>query len=122
MSNRSAVREPNYSALIRHTPYFTTWSEERDQPTEHAERLLCKVCAGPTDQAADGTLWLLKDHSDDWPGWPGTWASPTADLRVCPAACARLCERAPPQSEYVKPPSQAFADCSIAAAAQRPFP
>lgn len=32
--------------------------------------LLCQVCAGPADQNADGTLWLLKDHRHDWPGWP----------------------------------------------------
>jgi hypothetical protein len=33
-------------------------------------RLLCQVCAGPADLTDDGVLWLLKDHRDDWPGWP----------------------------------------------------
>jgi hypothetical protein len=33
-------------------------------------RLLCQVCAGPADQNEMGTLWLLRDHSGDWPNWP----------------------------------------------------
>jgi hypothetical protein len=32
--------------------------------------LLCQVCGGPADRNAEGTLWLLKDHRGDWPGWP----------------------------------------------------
>jgi hypothetical protein len=34
------------------------------------QHLLCQVCSGPADQTAEGTLWLLKDHRGDWPGWP----------------------------------------------------
>ncbi|HEV8559185.1 MAG TPA: hypothetical protein VGR06_22805 [Actinophytocola sp.] len=34
------------------------------------QRLLCQVCSGPADQNEAGTLWLLKDHRGDWPGWP----------------------------------------------------
>ncbi len=140
MSNRSAVREPTYQALIRYTPYVTTWSEERDQPAQLIEspgrgiayidetisdrdshgalwfrtpsrprqgeplfarvhplrqrrcmrRLLCNVCAGPADQTEDGTLWLLKDHRDDWPGWPENMA--VTEPPTC-APCVRLASR-----------------------------
>ncbi|GLZ42453.1 hypothetical protein [Actinokineospora sp. NBRC 105648] len=57
-------------------------------------KLLCQVCAGPADQADDGVLWLLKDHRDDWPGWPNRMAvteppvcKPCAQLSIqlCPA-------------------------------------
>jgi hypothetical protein len=37
---------------------------------EAMRKLLCQVCGGPADQDAEGTLWLLKDHRTDWPGWP----------------------------------------------------
>ena len=33
-------------------------------------RLLCQVCAGPADHNEDGTLWLIQDQRDCWPGWP----------------------------------------------------
>ncbi|SER79761.1 hypothetical protein [Actinokineospora terrae] len=34
------------------------------------QELLCQVCGGPADTSDDGVLWLLKDHRDDWSGWP----------------------------------------------------
>ncbi|TDP94028.1 hypothetical protein [Labedaea rhizosphaerae] len=33
-------------------------------------RLLCQVCAGPADHNDHGTLWLLQDQHELWPGWP----------------------------------------------------
>ena len=57
-------------------------------------RLLCQVCAGPADQTDDGVLWLLKDHRNDWPGWPnrmGVTEPPTClscvheSITRCPA-------------------------------------
>jgi len=33
-------------------------------------RLLCQVCAGPADENEHGTLWLLRDHREDWADWP----------------------------------------------------
>lgn len=33
-------------------------------------RLLCQVCAGPADHDEHGTLWLIQDQRDQWPGWP----------------------------------------------------
>jgi hypothetical protein len=40
MSRRPTVREPSpdYSALVRFTPYVTTWSEEIDEPAQLVER------------------------------------------------------------------------------------
>lgn len=144
MSNRSAVREPdiNYRALKQYTPYITTWSEERDAPTQlierpgrgiayadevmsdrdshgvlwyrmpsrpgHGEpifakvhplrqrramrRLLCNVCASPADQSDNGTLWLLRDFRDDWPGWPEKMAVTEPPICVpCVRLASRLC-------------------------------
>lgn len=57
-------------------------------------RLLCGVCAGPPDQTEQGTLWLIRDFRDDWPGWPEGMAAteppvclPCAhkSIRLCPA-------------------------------------
>lgn len=57
-------------------------------------RLLCQVCAGPADQDDDGVLWLLRDHRDDWQGWPDGMASVeppvcapcvAVSLKFCPA-------------------------------------
>jgi hypothetical protein len=57
-------------------------------------RLLCQVCGGAADQNDDGVLWLLKDHRDDWPGWPYRMAADEPpvcvecvrlSVRVCPA-------------------------------------
>jgi hypothetical protein len=55
-------------------------------------RLLCQVCAGPADQTEDGTLWLLKDHREDWPNWPEGMgvAEPPVCLR-CARMSVRLC-------------------------------
>jgi hypothetical protein len=33
-------------------------------------RLLCQVCGGPACRTEDGVLWLVRDHRQDWPGWP----------------------------------------------------
>lgn len=57
-------------------------------------RLLCQVCAGPADRTDDGVLFLLKDHRQDWPGWPnrmGVTEPPVClpcvrlSVQVCPA-------------------------------------
>jgi hypothetical protein len=57
-------------------------------------RLLCQVCAGPADRTEDGVLFLLKDHRQDWPGWPNRmgvaeppvcWSCVRLSTRVCPA-------------------------------------
>ncbi|MGH3879854.1 MAG: hypothetical protein ACRDSK_22745 [Actinophytocola sp.] len=53
-------------------------------------RLLCNVCAGPAHRTADGVLWLLKDHRDDWPGWPEQMA--VTEPPVC-LPCVRLATR-----------------------------
>ena len=57
-------------------------------------RLLCQVCGQPADRDGQGVLWLLRDHREDWPGWPDgiantfppvclscAWLS----VRMCPA-------------------------------------
>lgn len=58
------------------------------------QRLLCQVCAGPADRTADGVLFLLKDHREDWPDWPNRmgvseppvcWSCVRLSARVCPA-------------------------------------
>ncbi|MEU0881170.1 hypothetical protein ABZ345_21390 [Lentzea sp. NPDC005914] len=56
------------------------------------ELLLCQVCGGPADQNDDGVLWLLRDHTDDWPQWPEGMASvePPVCLPCVPVAM-RLC-------------------------------
>lgn len=53
-------------------------------------RLLCQVCAGPADQTSEGVLWLLKDHREDWPGWPENMA--VTEPPVC-APCVRVASR-----------------------------
>jgi hypothetical protein len=55
-------------------------------------RLLCGVCGRPADQTADGILWLLMDHRDDWPGWPDNMSvtePPTCE--PCVRTASRLC-------------------------------
>ena len=55
-------------------------------------RLLCQVCAEPADQNDDGVLWLLRDHRDDWPGWPESMACTEPPVCVpCVAVSMRLC-------------------------------
>jgi hypothetical protein len=53
-------------------------------------RLLCQVCGGPSDHTAEGTLWLLKDHRGDWPGWPNGMGA--TEPPVC-LPCARVAGR-----------------------------
>jgi hypothetical protein len=50
-------------------------------------RLLCQVCAGPADKSDDGVLWLLRDHRDDWPGWPNNMG--VTEPPIC-RSCVRL--------------------------------
>ncbi|KJK49609.1 hypothetical protein UK23_13425 [Lentzea aerocolonigenes] len=55
-------------------------------------RLLCQVCSGPADQTGDGVLWLLRDHRDDWRGWPEGMASVEPPVCVpCVAVSLKLC-------------------------------
>jgi hypothetical protein len=54
--------------------------------------LLCQVCGGPADRTEDGVLWLVKDHRDDWPGWPdGTGETEPPICRDCVQLSVRLC-------------------------------
>jgi hypothetical protein len=57
-------------------------------------RLLCGICSGPPDHTDQGVLWLLRDHREDWPGWPegmGATEPPVClrcahrSIRACPA-------------------------------------
>jgi hypothetical protein len=57
-------------------------------------RMLCSVCAQPADRNEDGVLWLLKDHREDWPGWPEGMA--LNEPPVC-MPCARLSSRMCPK-------------------------
>ncbi|OLF06242.1 hypothetical protein BLA60_33245 [Actinophytocola xinjiangensis] len=55
-------------------------------------RLLCNVCANPADHTADGTLWLLRDFRDDWPGWPENVGAIEPPICVpCVRLSTRLC-------------------------------
>lgn len=55
-------------------------------------RLLCQVCAGPADRNEGGVLWLLRDHRNDWPGWPNGIASTEPPICIpCVATSLRLC-------------------------------
>jgi hypothetical protein len=56
-------------------------------------RLLCHVCAGPADQNEMGTLWLLHDHSDDWPNWPEGMGNTHPPLCL---RCARIAVKSCP--------------------------
>jgi hypothetical protein len=54
--------------------------------------LLCQVCGGQADQNADGTLWLLKDHRGDWPGWPhGMGVTEPPICLPCARAASNTC-------------------------------
>ncbi|GGP58600.1 hypothetical protein [Saccharothrix coeruleofusca] len=59
----------------------------------HAMRhLLCQVCGHPADTTAEGTLWLLQDHRDDWPGWPlGMAVTEPPVCAPCATPAARSC-------------------------------
>lgn len=55
-------------------------------------RLLCQVCGGAADRTDDGVLWLLRDHRDDWPGWPEGMASVEPPVCVpCVAVSLKFC-------------------------------
>lgn len=54
------------------------------------QRLLCNVCASPADRTNEGTLWLLRDFRNDWPGWPENMA--VDEPPVC-VSCVRLASR-----------------------------
>jgi hypothetical protein len=55
-------------------------------------RMLCQVCGGPADRTEDGVLWLLRDHREDWVGWPeGMAAVEPPVCRPCVATSVRLC-------------------------------
>jgi hypothetical protein len=55
-------------------------------------KLLCQVCAGPADRTEDGVLWLLRDHRNDWTGWPEGMACTEPPVCVpCVAISLRLC-------------------------------
>ena len=56
-------------------------------------KLLCQVCAGPADESELGTLWLVPDFREDWPGWPEHMAC--TEPPVC-LACARVSVRVCP--------------------------
>lgn len=55
-------------------------------------RLLCQVCSDPADRTGDGVLWLLRDHRDDWQGWPEGMASVEPPVCAsCVAVSLKLC-------------------------------
>lgn len=55
-------------------------------------RLLCQVCAGPADRTEDGVLFVLKDHRQDWLGWPEEMAVTEPPIcLVCVRLSARVC-------------------------------
>jgi hypothetical protein len=56
-------------------------------------RLLCGVCGGPADRTELGVLWLIRDYTDDWPGWPEGMAA--TEPPVC-LPCAKIAVRACP--------------------------
>jgi hypothetical protein len=54
--------------------------------------LMCQVCAGPADRTGGGVLWLMRDHSGDWPRWPEGMASVEPPVCVrCVAVSLRRC-------------------------------
>jgi hypothetical protein len=47
---------------------------------------------GPADQTDEGVLWLLRDHRDDWRGWPEGMASVEPPICVpCVEVSLKLC-------------------------------
>lgn len=69
-------------------PMFAVVHPLRQRRAMH--RLLCNVCAGPADQTDDGTLWLVRDYRNDWPGWPNRMG--VTEPPVC-APCVRVATR-----------------------------
>ncbi|WP_329151180.1 hypothetical protein OIU91_28270 [Streptomyces sp. NBC_01456] len=56
------------------------------------QRLLCQVCAGPSDQDDRGTLWLLETAEDEWEGWPnGLVTSHPPMCLACAPQAVRYC-------------------------------
>lgn len=55
-------------------------------------KLLCQVCANPADRSDDGVLWIMRDHRDDWPGWPeGIDVTEPPICATCAELSARIC-------------------------------
>jgi hypothetical protein len=55
-------------------------------------QLLCQVCTRPADRTEQGVLWLLRDHREDWPGWPENMANTYPPVCLpCARASVRLC-------------------------------
>lgn len=57
------------------------------------ERLLCQVCAQPSDRNEDGVLWLIPgDYRDDWRNWPEGLCNPHPPLCLrCADVSTQLC-------------------------------
>lgn len=56
------------------------------------QRLLCQVCGGPADRNEDGVLWLLRDHREDWTGWPESMGAVEPPVCLpCVSVSVRLC-------------------------------
>lgn len=66
-------------------PVFGTVHSGRQR---HAmDKLLCQVCAQPADRDSDGVLWILRDHRDEWAGWPNGMG--VTEPPIC-AECAEV--------------------------------
>ena len=60
-------------------------------------RLLCQVCAGPADHNEQGSLWLLRDHREDWADWPeGMGNAPPPLCLRCAHISVKACPRLTP--------------------------
>jgi hypothetical protein len=71
-------------------PEFGNIHTARQRRAMH--HLLCQICGGPADQAAEGTLWLLKDHRGDWPDWPhGMGVTEPPICLPCAQAASNTC-------------------------------
>lgn len=86
-------------------------------------RLLCQVCAQPADQNEQGTLWLLADCRDDWPGWPNRMANfqPPLCLR-CARMSIRFCPALQPTFVAVRAHSTIAAVSGVFYRPGHPFP
>ncbi|MFF4696467.1 hypothetical protein [Streptomyces chattanoogensis] len=72
-------------------PEFGNIHPQRQQRA--MRRLLCQVCGGPPDRDERGMLWLLKDHRDDWRGWPNDLLTPHPP--VCLPCAQQAIKRCP---------------------------
>jgi hypothetical protein len=70
-------------------------------------RLLCQVCAGPADHNNRGTLWLIQDQRNLWPGWPEGAQNTHPPLCM---RCARIAVKSCPwlKQGYVAVRAQSF--------------